>query len=284
METTKKIILISVIAIIGVLAVFLALILIGNFAYTNAEITQQQAQQIAEQRVTIDYNYRNLGGHDLVLTGAESCGAGCYTFTYEYDVGQTEITNLDKIESSVTVKGGHAGNFTYTEIMHDINNYQECVDAGHEVLYPDCAGCSPYCETPGGRKFEKQETEKYIVDFADSRLYYNFTVNKPTPCHEIFVDEQIMESYPVQVRIDVQVRDSGGMCAQVIQPENVTGVLDLGETPGRVTVVVDGTQVYARDFDVCTDQCGDGNCDEMVCMGTGCPCAETPDSCPEDCA
>ncbi len=34
---------------------------------------------------------------------------------------------------------------------------------------------------------------------------------------------------------------------------------------------------------LCVDQCGDGTCDEMVCMGSGCPCAETPTSCPEDC-
>ncbi|MDF1497059.1 MAG: DUF3828 domain-containing protein [Patescibacteria group bacterium] len=34
---------------------------------------------------------------------------------------------------------------------------------------------------------------------------------------------------------------------------------------------------------LCIDKCGDGICDEMVCMGEGCPCAETPESCPKDC-
>ncbi len=33
----------------------------------------------------------------------------------------------------------------------------------------------------------------------------------------------------------------------------------------------------------CKDLCGDGTCQEMVCMALGCPCAETPQSCPQDC-
>ncbi len=35
---------------------------------------------------------------------------------------------------------------------------------------------------------------------------------------------------------------------------------------------------------LCVDKCGNGVCDEIVCQGTGCPCSETPTSCPEDCA
>lgn len=33
----------------------------------------------------------------------------------------------------------------------------------------------------------------------------------------------------------------------------------------------------------CKDKCGDGVCQEVVCMAIGCPCAETPASCPADC-
>lgn len=33
----------------------------------------------------------------------------------------------------------------------------------------------------------------------------------------------------------------------------------------------------------CKDLCGDGKCQEMVCMAVGCPCAETAESCPADC-
>jgi len=34
----------------------------------------------------------------------------------------------------------------------------------------------------------------------------------------------------------------------------------------------------------CQDLCGDGICQEVVCMAIGCPCAETAESCPQDCA
>lgn len=35
---------------------------------------------------------------------------------------------------------------------------------------------------------------------------------------------------------------------------------------------------------ICKNTCGNGICEEIVCQGTGCPCAETAESCPQDCA
>jgi hypothetical protein len=37
------------------------------------------------------------------------------------------------------------------------------------------------------------------------------------------------------------------------------------------------------DVEVCVDSCGDEVCDEVVCLGEGCPCSESVGSCPEDC-
>ena len=34
---------------------------------------------------------------------------------------------------------------------------------------------------------------------------------------------------------------------------------------------------------ICKDLCGNGQCEEVVCLGTGCPCAETKANCPVDC-
>lgn len=33
----------------------------------------------------------------------------------------------------------------------------------------------------------------------------------------------------------------------------------------------------------CKDLCGNGICEEIVCMAAGCPCAETAQICPKDC-
>jgi hypothetical protein len=47
----------------------------------------------------------------------------------------------------------------------------------------------------------------------------------------------------------------------------------------------DGTNTFTEELENnCEDQCGDGLCAEIVCMELGCPCAETVDTCPQDCA
>ena len=47
---------------------------------------------------------------------------------------------------------------------------------------------------------------------------------------------------------------------------------------------VDESQARARNTErACKDLCGNGRCEEMVCMAVGCPCAESHASCPTDC-
>ena len=40
---------------------------------------------------------------------------------------------------------------------------------------------------------------------------------------------------------------------------------------------------FLEERGICQDQCGDGVCQEIVCLGTGCPCVETAGSCLQDC-
>ncbi len=48
--------------------------------------------------------------------------------------------------------------------------------------------------------------------------------------------------------------------------------------------LVEATQKNENsDKETCVDLCGDGICQEVVCMAIGCPCPETPITCPEDC-
>jgi len=39
----------------------------------------------------------------------------------------------------------------------------------------------------------------------------------------------------------------------------------------------------SSDIAPCKDLCGDGQCQEIVCMAVGCPCAENSNNCPIDC-
>lgn len=102
-----------------------------------------------------------------------------------------------------------------------------------------------------GVQGEPGEMDKYFVDYSDGTVIYNITQTKPTPCHEIIVDEQVMESYPVQIRLDIQIREpeEGTMCAQVIDTEKLSGKIEVGHKPGQFTVVVDGDEVYSSGFD-----------------------------------
>lgn len=34
---------------------------------------------------------------------------------------------------------------------------------------------------------------------------------------------------------------------------------------------------------LCVNACGDGSCQELVCLGQGCFCLENPATCPQDC-
>lgn len=58
--------------------------------------------------------------------------------------------------------------------------------------------------------------------------------------------------------------------AQCVGPDGVRYIQDEFEPKG----------VAGR---ACKDLCGNGTCEEMVCMAVGCPCAETPATCPKDC-
>ena len=58
------------------------------------------------------------------------------------------------------------------------------------------------------------------------------------------------------------------------------------DSTGREIPVVDSSHSAATDPDqtpVFEDLCGDGQCQEIVCEAVGCPCAETAQSCPQDC-
>ncbi len=48
-------------------------------------------------------------------------------------------------------------------------------------------------------------------------------------------------------------------------------------------IAVDWLKTENSDKETCADLCGDGICQEFVCMAIGCPCSETPETCPSDC-
>lgn len=91
------------------------------------------------------------------------------------------------------------------------------------------------------------EIDSFYVDYRNSSLIYNITVTKPNPCAEVITDLQTLESYPVQLRLDIQMRDSGRMCAQVIEEKNIQGSIPI--TGNFIfQVYVDGTEMYEKTY------------------------------------
>ena len=73
-------------------------------------------------------------------------------------------------------------------------------------------------------------------------------------------------------------------------PDSFSSCVALGgrvERNGQARCITASGSIFTEPAKVersaCRDLCGDGTCQEMVCMAVGCPCAESATSCPSDC-
>jgi hypothetical protein len=69
-----------------------------------------------------------------------------------------------------------------------------------------------------------------------------------------------------------------------IEPQQVLVAVpatSISETDNAVEIQID--DAYRVFNENCENSCGDGTCQQVVCTAIGCPCAETPVNCPQDC-
>jgi hypothetical protein len=116
----------------------------------------------------------------------------------------------------------------------------ETVDTNNN-LNDDVETENPVVESP----------HEFFVKYSEGKLYYNASIQKPTPCHVLEVKENIMESYPVQISIDISILPVEGMCAQVISNEIVEREIEIDHKPASVSFYVD-TKLVGR-FDTLQD-------------------------------
>jgi len=90
----------------------------------------------------------------------------------------------------------------------------------------------------------EETSGNYYVKYKSGILNYKATIEKPTPCYKIKKDEKVMESYPVQVAVDLTLQSSDEICIQVISEEIVEGAVNTGHKPGSFTIRLDGEVVY----------------------------------------
>ena len=78
----------------------------------------------------------------------------------------------------------------------------------------------------------------------------------------------------------------GAGCAQ--QPVNTVSSFEECVAAGNPVMESYPRQCRSKNGElfveqICLNQCGNGVCEEIVCLAAGCPCAETAISCPQDC-
>ncbi|MFW6220786.1 MAG: Kazal-type serine protease inhibitor family protein [Nanoarchaeota archaeon] len=97
---------------------------------------------------------------------------------------------------------------------------------------------------PGECLDEEEKNNNINVSYSEGIFKYSVEVEKPTPCHYIEEELLTLESDPVQLRLDLQIKDSGDMCIQVIDYEVISGEIKLDTKPGSFDVVIDGESIY----------------------------------------
>ncbi len=95
---------------------------------------------------------------------------------------------------------------------------------------------------PGRVRPERTEFE---VWFEDGTLYFEGTIHKPTPCHEIRHSTTTTRSIPPQVRTDVRVYiENAEECPQVVTPETIRGSVNTRQKPSMYVVYVNNEGLF----------------------------------------
>ncbi len=100
---------------------------------------------------------------------------------------------------------------------------------------------------PSFMEEEVEGPELYVEYNSDANeLAYSITLMAPRSCDSFeVVDERILESYPVQIIIDVNLVESEMVCATVMTPVLIDGTISLQEMPASVSVVTDGNTIVS---------------------------------------
>lgn len=84
-----------------------------------------------------------------------------------------------------------------------------------------------------------------LHQFKNGTHTYVGTLDVPTPCHAVFGEALVKESYPEQVDIRIETKESGNICAQVIATKKFK-VSFVASTGAVVRAYVNGTPVLFK--------------------------------------
>ena len=189
------------------------------------------------------------------------------------------------------------------EPVPTVTNFEECAALGYPIMesYPR------QCRTPDGRIFiEDIGNELEKIDLirvskprpnesvksplkieGEARGYWFFEGDFPIRLLDeqgtilgvgiaTALSEWMTEDFvPFEAILEFEnpAADGGDL---ILKKDNPSG---LPENDNELRIPVRFSKLKG----VCKDLCGDGICQEVVCMAVGCPCAESPQTCSQDC-
>ena len=155
------------------------------------------------------------------------------------------------------------------------------------------------------REYVRVKGEKQQVNIDIENGFINLTHDlRYVCCADIKVGLESLQPRQDYTLIKINEKNEGDICKCICNYEVDINIGPLEE--GKYIVQIWGVEFKKQTSDLlwekeivlnerdiggggnqiektCEDLCGDGICQEVVCQAVGCPCAETPESCPQDC-
>ena len=111
--------------------------------------------------------------------------------------------------------------------------------------------CSPSIEKPiFDDTFFEEDTGNVKVSYDQGTLFHEVDLVIPSPCHTVKKELNIMESYPVQIVLDLILETPEEICAQVISNATIKGEMEIGHKPGAFTIKYQNETIYSTNFNI----------------------------------
>ncbi len=204
-----------------------------------------------------------LVGVGLAATGLLGCGMGPVptSMVVTQVAPQSQPTELVAApETSDSNDQAVAGDLA-------LHSYEDCVAAGNMTT----RSIPPRCVTKGGKSFVRGKDSLRVTKPQGAQTVVGAN---PAAANQSTIDtfeDCVAAGFAIRRTLPPSCADGKGRVF-------TEGILGVARYEGS-----SGAQAEAGGK-LCKDNCGDGSCQEIVCMALGCPCPETADSCPSDCS